>query len=303
MLQLPGLQGNDAVQALVIYMPKLSSPLIQTAPEATFFENTPPTRAVRIARAALAGVGALLLLNALVLMLQGHFHVGVLVPAMLGATFCALAWHWAAVQRWRRSCPAYGRVWWLGWSLLALWLLSVLLLWSRLFSLGLQPAEVPPVQAIVVLGSATRDGEPRPVLALRLEAAAELAQLQPQALIAVCGGIDWGETESEAEVMARYLTQRHGIAPERLVLEKHSTSTELNLQLSRPLLAARGVAADAPMAVVSSDFHLMRAMGMARRQQLPHVYPVAAPTPLDTRFNAWLREYFAIGSSWLLGEV
>lgn len=250
----------------------------------------------------LALIGSVLLLDALVLMLLGHFNVGVVVPAALGLVFCTLAWQWARVQHWRAAKPLHARIWALGWSLFALWLLSLLLFWSRLFSLGLQPAEVPAVQAIVVLGSGTLDGQPRPVLAQRLDTAAELAQLQPQALIAVCGGVDWGEKESEAEVMARYLTQRHGIAPERLVLEKLSTSTELNLQLSRPLLAERGVAADAPMAMVSSDFHLMRAMGIAQRQQLSTIYPVAAPTPMATRFNAWLREYFAMASSWLLRE-
>ena len=45
------------------------------------------------------------------------------------------------------------------------------------------------------------------------------------------------------------------------------------------------------------------AQAIANRQHLPQVYPVAAPTPLSTRFNAWLREYFAMASSWLLGEV
>ncbi|ANY62449.1 hypothetical protein MA05_10550 [Comamonas aquatica] len=187
------------------------------------------SRGTQVARGLLAVVGAVLLLDALVLIALGHFNVGVQVPAVLGA----------------------GAL----------------------------------------------------VLAQRLDTAAELAQLQPGALIAVCGGVDWGETESEAEVMARYLQQRHGIAPERLVLEKLSTSTELNLQLSRPLLAARGVAADAPTALVSSDFHLMRALRIAQRQGLSQMYPVAAPTPLATRFNAWLREYFAMASSWVLREV
>ncbi|MEG2829963.1 MAG: CBS domain-containing protein, partial [Edwardsiella sp. (in: enterobacteria)] len=44
----------------------------------------------------------------------------------------------------------------------------------------------------LVLGSGTQDGHPRPVLQERLDTAAQLARLQPMALIAVCGGIDWG---------------------------------------------------------------------------------------------------------------
>ena len=263
---------------------------------------TIPGRA-KFVRALLAVVGLLLLVDALVLMCLGHFNVGVVLPAGLGAAALGLSWKWRAVQHWRAARPLHARLWSLAWAGLTLWLISLFWFWSRLSGLGLSPQQVPPVQSIVVLGSGTLDGHPRPVLAARLDQAAQLARLQPQALVAVCGGVDWGEKESEAEVMARYLQQRHGIAAQRLVLEKLSTSTELNLKLSRPLLAERGVAADAPMAMVSSDFHLMRAMDIAKRQDLPQVYPVAAPTPLATRFNAWLREYFAMASSWLLGEV
>ena len=263
---------------------------------------TIPGRA-KFVRALLAVLGLLLLVDALVLMCLGHFNVGVVLPAGLGAAALGLSWKWRAVQYWRAARPLHARLWSLAWAGLVLWLISLFWFWSRLSGLGLEPQQVPPVQSIVVLGSGTLDGHPRPVLAARLDQAAQLAKLQPQALVAVCGGVDWGEKESEAEVMARYLQQRHGIAAQRLVLEKLSTSTELNLKLSRPLLAERGLAADAPMAMVSSDFHLMRAMDIARRQGLPQVYPVAAPTPLATRFNAWLREYFAMASSWLLGEV
>lgn len=274
------------------------------APLATLSSSTSSrTPAQRLQRSLLALVSAVLLGDAVVLMMWNHFNVGVVVPAVLGTVGALLAWLWPEVQRWRYSKRSHMRLWVWGWGLFALWVLSVLIFWSRLLGTGLQPAQVPPVDAIVVLGSGTKDGYPRPVLQARLDTAAQLARLQPTALIAVCGGIDWGETDSEAAVMARYLMERHGISPERLVLEGESTSTELNLQLSRPLLQERGVEATAPTAMVSSDFHLMRAMGIARQQGLDGMVPVAAPTPLATRYNAWLREYFAMLSSWALGEV
>lgn len=245
----------------------------------------------------------MLLIDTVLLMAWRHFNVGVVVPGALGVTGAVLAWYWPQLQQWRRSGTRHARWWAAGWSLFAVWLMSVAVFWSYMLNTGVAPDKVPPVQAIVVLGSGTQNGQPRPVLAARLDTAAELAHLQPQALIAVCGGVDWGETESEAVVMARYLQQYHGIAPERLVLEGESTSTELNLLLSRPLLQARGVEASAPTAVVSSDFHLLRAMKIARQQGLTHAVAVAAPMPLTTRYNAWLREYFASLSSWVLGEV
>ena len=47
---------------------------------------------------------------------------------------------------------------------------------------------------------------------------------------------------------------------------------------------------------------LERALRIAQRHGFTHMVPVAAPTPLATRYNAWLREYFATLSSWVLNE-
>ena len=57
-----------------------------------------------------------------------------------------------------------------------------------------------------------------------------------------------------------------------------------------------------PIAIVSSDFHLWRALRTAQQQGYTQAIGVAAPTPRLTRFNGWLREYFAVASSWALGE-
>lgn len=256
-----------------------------------------------LVRAVMAAAGAVLLLDALVLMALLHFNVGVIVPAMLGAGLLALSARWPQLARWRQGHAGRTWLWRLGWTAFALWVVSVLWFWEVLRGVGMDPADAPPVQAIVVLGSSTRDGQPRPPLAARLDTAAELARLQPGTWVVVSGGVDFGETESEGEVMARYLRERHGLPAERLLVERESTSTDQNFSLSRPLLQARGVGPAAPTAVVTSDFHLRRSMGIARAQGLTAAVPVRAPTPLATRYNAWLREYFATLSSWALREV
>jgi uncharacterized SAM-binding protein YcdF (DUF218 family) len=101
--------------------------------------------------------------------------------------------------------------------------------------------------------------------------------------------------------MADYLVAR-GISPQRLLREDRSTSTDENLRFSRQLLAAQGIDANAPLLLVTSDFHVMRAERIARKAGLTAVTGVAAPTPLYLRYNAWLREYFAYISGWLLRE-
>jgi uncharacterized SAM-binding protein YcdF (DUF218 family) len=246
--------------------------------------------------------GAVLLVDAVVLMARGMFNLGVTLPAALGLLFMACSWQHAAIARRLRASTGLRRAWWLGWTALALWLASLLVFWAHLLSALPDPAADQPLQAIVVLGSATRDGQPSLTLAQRLDRAAELAASQPQALVLTSGGVDFGESESEGAILARYLQQRHGIAPQRLLMEERSTSTALNLAWSLPLLQARGVDPQAPIAIVTSDFHTLRAGWIAGRSGYGQALTVGAPTPITIRANAWLREYFAVISGWVLGE-
>ncbi|WP_245587294.1 YdcF family protein [Comamonas composti] len=247
--------------------------------------------------------GLVLLLDALVLMAYGMFNLGVTLPAALGLLLVVSSLGHRAIAGWLDKRPAWRRAWRLSWLGLGLWLLSLLLFWGfLLLHIDRGWDDGAPVQAVLVLGSATRDGQPSTTLAQRLDVAAAVAERQPQALVLVSGGVDFGEKESEAAVMARYLIERHGLAQDRLLLEQASTSTALNLALSLPLLQQRGLAADAPMALVTSDFHTLRALWIARRNGYVHVRALGAPTPLSIRANAWLREYFAVLSGWLLGE-
>lgn len=247
--------------------------------------------------------GLLLLADALVLMAYGQFNLGVMIPFFLGLGLTFLAWRWRAVHAWLAHGRYRRQVWRSLWVLFWLWLVSLLAFWSWLLQ-GDADQDLSAAQAMIVLGSATRDGQPSPALAMRLDKAAELAQQLPGLPIVVSGGVDWGQVQSEAAVMASYLQRRHAVAQTRLMQEGQSTSTDLNLQLSAQLLRERGVdVKTAAVIVVTSDFHTLRAAGIAYRQGYAKVITQGAPVPWSTRPNAWLREYFAVLSSWLLAEI
>ncbi|MGY2492007.1 YdcF family protein [Cupriavidus sp. CP313] len=162
-------------------------------------------------------------------------------------------------------------------------------------------AEGNATRAIIILGSGTPHCAASPTLVARLDEGMRLARHWPAARVVVSGGQGFGLPCREADIMADYLIA-HGLAPARLIRESHSTSTEENLRFSRRLLEQQGVSAADPLIVVTSDFHLMRAKEIARKAGFEVVVGVGADTPAYLRYNAWLREYFAVISGWVLGE-
>jgi uncharacterized SAM-binding protein YcdF (DUF218 family) len=251
-------------------------------------------------------VGVLLVGDGLGLMLRGVFNFGVVLPCVLGVALMGLAGRWNAVARWRAARPWRQWLWRAGWTALIVWLASVALFFQfvrhDIADLAPNASAGPVPSAIIILGSGSPNCEVSPTLAARLEDGLQQARRFPAAAVVVSGGQDFGQLQcTEAGIMGDYLLA-HGLAPGRLIREDRSTSTAENLHFSRQLLAQRGIRMTDPVIVVTSDFHLMRAERIARKAGFASVSGAAAPTPLYIRYNAWLREYFAYISGWLLGE-
>ena len=118
----------------------------------------------------------------------------------------------------------------------------------------------------------------------------------------VTGGLGLAQKQTEAQVMSLYLQQHYQINSNNIILEDQSTSTELNLKNSQPILIKHQISLNDPIAITTSDFHTPRAQAIARKQGYQNIHSYSANTPLETRYNAWLREYFAYISGWILGE-
>ncbi|XYJ85906.1 DUF218 domain-containing protein [Cupriavidus necator] len=253
-------------------------------------------------RIGLALAGALLAADAIALMLMGLFNFGIVLPLAIGAAFLALSWRWRQVAQWRAAKPWRQWIWAAGWGAFAAWLVTVGWFFHGIRS-GMEPAtrRASPPAAIIVLGSGSPDCEASPTLMARLEQGMAQARRWPSAKVVVSGGLDFGGRCREADIMAETLIAR-GVAPDRILREGRSTSTEENLVFSQRLLGEQGVTAAPPIVVVTSDFHVWRAVRIARKAGFGEVSGVGAQTPLYLRFNAWLREYFAAISGWVLGE-
>ncbi|WP_201577764.1 YdcF family protein [Psychrobacter okhotskensis] len=256
-----------------------------------------------LTRILLLIVGIIITIDCAVLMIIGKINFGSVVPFIIGVIFVIHGIYWERIRRFIRHHPLFKRVWYGLWGLFILWLISFMVfVWSLQQQIERSQQPAPTVAAIIVLGSGTVAGKPTPTLAKRLDTAAPLIDAQPNAIVITSGGVGFQRSRSEADIMASYLHETYRIPFERILQEGKSTSTEENLANSQALLAAQGVSITDPIAIVTSDFHTIRAASIARHQGYQQPITVASPTPLSIRYNAWFREYFAFASGWLLGE-
>lgn len=263
-----------------------------------------------LVRGMLGLLGVLLLADSAYLVSVQITHVGVLLTVLLGAALLTYAFGCRRWLQWLALSPMRLRLW--GWTVALgmVWLLSVALFFARLACVEYvsnaaeheptwQQAEQP--QWLLVLGAGAPGGVASPVLAQRLDKAFALAQRYPLAPVVVSGGRGLGQQPSEARVMADYLQQR-GLPVQRIVLEERSTSTHENIIFSAQQLAPLGFTSSSPVLIVTSDFHTLRALRIARKAGWTHAQAAAAPTPLYVRYHSWLREYFAFVSGFVLAE-
>lgn len=169
-------------------------------------------------------------------------------------------------------------------------LVAVFALWFQRLRAAARPqAPISPTAALIVLGGAIRNGRPCRTLAARLDAAVRLWHEEPGRLIVLTGG-PTPEGSTEAAEMACYLTKQ-GMATASLLLEPTARNTRENVERSCELLDA--CAFSGQRCVVSSDYHLLRALREARQVGATLV-PVAAPTPPGTALQQWCREVLTI---------
>ncbi|MDR0236280.1 YdcF family protein [Acinetobacter sp.] len=256
----------------------------------------------KLLRFGLFIIGLLLFLDGFVLVLYKKIHLGTLLPLLIGLGFiCTAIWS-KSIQQYLVQHTKLKKLWRLGWSLFAIWLISLIGFFGYIHFKTQQNHAENGLDAIIVLGSGITQGKASPTLAKRLDRAGQVAQQQPQAWVVVSGGLDFGETKTEAEVMSKYLEENYKVQSHKILQENKSTSTDLNLKNSQAILQQHDLSLSSKIAIVTSDFHTLRAAAIAEKQGYRNFMTIGAETPLSTRYNAWLREYFAYLSGWVLGE-
>lgn len=245
---------------------------------------------------------AILILDSIWLISLNKMHFGILLPLLIGVIFLCYALFFQKIQQILQKNPLCRWLYLSIWGIFWLWFASLLIFFGYLQQQQQSNHAIVPIRAMLILGSGIEHGQPSATLKQRLDVAAKLAQQQPYSFCIVTGGFDFTATQSEAQVMANYLIQQHKLPASRIFLENKSTSTELNLKNSQQILTQLGIGLEQPIAIVTSDFHSLRARAIAKHQGYQHIVSISADTPTYIRYNAWLREYFAYVSGYVLQE-
>lgn len=163
------------------------------------------------------------------------------------------------------------------------------------------PAQLPPAQAIVVLGGGVRPpehGQALPDLnsaADRVWHAGRLFHAGKAPLLVLSGGGDPAiNAISEAQAMRSLLTDLD-VTNTALLLEEHSSNTRQNAQFTADLLRPRGVSR---ILLVTSALHMPRAVPLFEAQGFM-VIPAATDHEARNHFNAvdWLPDAGALDGS------
>lgn len=141
---------------------------------------------------------------------------------------------------------------------------------------------------IIVLGARVNPDGPSGSLRNRIETAREYLSAHPDTKAVLSGGRGADEPMSEAQCMFEHLTAG-GIDPGRLMIEDQSRDTAENLRNSYALIGDE----NASVAVVTNDFHMLRARALARGQGHA-VGGVPVPTSAISYPHYMLREFAGV---------
>ena len=151
---------------------------------------------------------------------------------------------------------------------------------------------------LVVLGAQIKQDGPSVVLRYRLDAAYDYLVENPDTVCVVSGGQGPNEPFPEADGMARYLVER-GIDEGRIIREPSSTTTVENIANSRVLIGDP----DASVGIVTNDFHVFRAVRIARTQGIAEAYGVPGGSVAWYLPNNLLRECLGVIKDVLVGNI
>ncbi|MBP5654049.1 MAG: YdcF family protein [Clostridiales bacterium] len=132
-----------------------------------------------------------------------------------------------------------------------------------------------PAQYAIVLGLALQNGKPTDNLISRIDTARDYIDKYPDSTLILAGGNADDSGRTEAKVMQELLEER-GVAPDKMILvENAKTTRDIFTYITQMTDTS------APVVLISSDYHMDRASGIAGRAGFSNVMLYPSPSPVS----------------------
>lgn len=215
----------------------------------------------------------------------------------------SIAWVWpaagaaliAAALLTRIDLPPWLRY---AWRALLISGFALLMALEGLVISGMNATAPPGMDYLIVLGASVYQDGPSPGLTRRINAVMKCLDDHPDAVIIASGGQGRDEPISEAQCIRDELVKR-GVNPARIVLEDQSTNTRENIANSLALMARP----DAQVGIVTNNYHIWRALRLARRAGMVNAHGIASEYTGPTLIHFMFREAVSITVSFLKGYL
>ena len=238
-------------------------------------------------------IAVLCFISGIALLMQNNGTIFFLIMILLGFIFIALAYMihnklWKKIPKWIRvgivTCFSI---------MMGIFIFVEGLILTQINARGEENLDY-----IIVLGALVREDGPSSILKARLDAAVDYLEENPNTKCIVSGGQGKNEPYSEAEGMRRYLV-KEGIDESRIIIEDKSTNTVENIQNSMKLIEKE----NPRVGIVTSNFHVYRGVGIAKKQGLTDVCGIAGDVhPVYLPVNMF-REFFGVVKDTVLGNM
>ena len=167
----------------------------------------------------------------------------------------------------------------------------------------------PGLTYVVVLGARVYPDRLSNTLKKRLDRACAYYMENPETIFVLSGGRGKDEVVPEALAMYNYL-HLQGIPEQNMLIEIASTDTLENIENSGRLITEdrnrhRGSyhPKEVSIGILTSDFHVMRAVAIAKKLGFQHVSGIAAPSDSLLFLHSCVRECAAVVKDYLMGNL
>ncbi len=230
--------------------------------------------------------GALLIANAVLLMIISNLNLGILPVAALGAVLLIYGIFFDRLP-FKKIIS----------TLLAFGLIILISFGSFLAVYGSRDTADYTEDTVIVLGCGIRGERVSVGLAKRLNKAAEYHKKNPDAVIIVSGGQGPQEDITEALAMKRYLVDK-GIDESKIIMEDKSTSTITNFRYSREIMEKEGLSLSS-VVFVTNAYHVYRAANYAKDEGFLEVNHLGTDIIWYTIPMNYMREMLAVMKMWV----